>query len=391
MLKFKRDKLVNVVEKENTLVAHGVLDDDIYSLELDIVFSMPDLEILSIKGCWHRWTTPECPRSDQFLQEAIGFRVRDIDFNRKVHKIVGRKACRHYANLLLECGYSVREAMRVIQYKTALTKNPELSFEAFLKDTPSPVTTKTEIAPANDIAADADETEKTDSAAGPANANAGHDPSEGFFIDLHVHTSPASPCSSAHVDDLIKEARRIGLNGICLTDHNYVWQANQVEELRRKHDFLVLRGNEITTDQGDMLVFGLEKEIKGIISMEDLGKEVQKANAFMIAAHPFRGFLVFGAGQVGLTPEKAMERSLFKLVDGVEVMNGKVTEKENGFAAKVASGLGLPVTGGSDAHEVEEVGKYATCFPGVIKDEDDLLAALKSGNYSPVAFRKLTS
>ncbi len=389
MLKFKRDKLVNIVEKEDTLVAHGVLDDDIYSVELNIVFRMSDLEILSIKGRWHRWTTPECPRSDQFLQEAIGFKAGDADFNQKVHKIVGRKACRHYANLLLECGHSAIEARQVIRYKAALVKKPELNFEAFLKEPPLHETIKTKIVPATDGKAGTAEKEKTASAAGPADVIEKVDPSKGFYIDLHTHTFPASACSSAPVDDLITEARRIGLNGICLTDHNYVWQADQVEELRQKHGFLILRGNEITTDQGDMLVFGLEEDIRGIIQMEALREKVLNAGAFMIVAHPFRGFLVFGASQVGLTPEKAMERPLFKRVDGIEIMNGKVTEKENTFAATVAAGLGLPVTGGSDAHEVEDVGKYATCFPGVINDETDLLAALKSGNYSAVAFRKL--
>ena len=388
MLKFKRDKLVNIVEKEDTLVAHGVLDDDIYSLELDIVFSMSDLEILSIKGRWHRWTTPECPRSDQFLQEAIGFKVRDADFNQKVHKIVSRKACRHYANLLLECGHSATEAIRVIQYKAALAKNPELSFEAFLKDVPDAMPVGIKVTGLADTAAAAPEKEKAVSVAKPADVPVKNDSSEGFYIDLHMHTFPASQCSSASVDDLIEEAKRIGLNGICLTDHNYVWQADQVEKLRRKHEFLILRGNEITTDQGDVLVFGMEKDIKGIIRLEELRKEAQKVDAFMIVAHPFRGFLIFGAGQVGLTPEKAMQRPLFKLVDGIEIMNGKVTEKENHFAAQVAAGLGLPMTGGSDAHEVAEVGKYATCFPGVIRDEKDLLAALKNGTYSPVAFKK---
>jgi hypothetical protein len=89
--------------------------------------------------------------------------------------------------------------------------------------------------------------------------------------------------------------------------------------------------------------------------------------------------------------EQALERPLFKLVDDIEIMNDKVTEKENTFAVTVAAGLGLPVTGGGDAHEVEDVGKYATCFPDMIKNEADLLAALKSGHYSPVAFRKINS
>ena len=108
----------------------------------------------------------------------------------------------------------------------------------------------------------------------------------------------------------------------------------------------------------------------------------------MIAAHPFRGFLTFGMGQLGLTPEKAMERPLFRCVDGVEVLNGKVTDKENAFAAAVAAGLGLPVTGGSDAHEISEVGLYATRFSVRISREEDLVRALKEGAYAPVAYRR---
>ena len=161
-----------------------------------------------------------------------------------------------------------------------------------------------------------------------------------------------------------------------------------MEELRQKHGFLILRGNEITTDQGDMLVFGMYKDIQGIIKLEDLKKEVLKADGFMIAAHPFRGFLVFGAGQLGLTAEKAKTRALFHFVDAIEVLNGKVTKNENKLAAEVAVGLKLPATGGSDAHEVYEVGKYATRFVSGISDEKELLAALKSGDYNAVTFRK---
>jgi hypothetical protein len=82
-----------------------------------------------------------------------------------------------------------------------------------------------------------------------------------------------------------------------------------------------------------------------------------------------------------------MERALFKQVDAVEVLNSKVTADENGFAAKVAAGLGLPVTGGSDAHQVAEIGVYATRFPGVVRDEKELITALRSGECEPVAFR----
>ena len=151
-----------------------------------------------------------------------------------------------------------------------------------------------------------------------------------------------------------------------------------------------MRGNEITTDQGDMLVFGLETPIHGIIKLEELRILVSQAGGFLIAAHPFRGFLLFGSGQLGLTPEKAMERPLFKQVEGIEVLNSKVTEKENRFASEVAKGIGLPGTGGSDAHQVSDVGLYATRFFSKITSEKELIDALRGRCYEAVAFKKQT-
>jgi len=382
MLKFMRNKLVNIVQKDkDTFVIHGILDDDIYSLEIDVSIKISNLEILAIDGKWNRWTTPECPRATSFLQEAVGFRIGEEGFSQKVHKIIGRKACRHYANLLLECFYSAREAAMLLKWEKEKAKDKDLNLQEFLKremkDDPktisTPTVTKERGPEKKERATDKILKEKI---------------SGGMVIDIHVHTSPASPCSSAPVDELIEETKRIGLDGICLTDHNHAWDPVEVENLRQKHGFLVLRGNEITTEQGDMIVFGLEKDIKGIIKLEKLREEVIKADGFIIAAHPFRGFLIVGVGQLGQTPENAMDRPLFKLVDAIEVLNSKVTDKENNFASKVAAGLGLPTTGGSDAHEVHEVGLYATRFFRAIQDEEGFIEELKKGNYSPVAFRK---
>jgi predicted metal-dependent phosphoesterase TrpH len=373
--------MVSIERKDHeTLSIHGILDDDIYGLEIDVSIRISDLEILTIEGKWNRWTTPACPRAIAYLHEAVGFRIEEEGFSQKIQKIIGRKACRHHANLLLECCHSAKEAAMLAKWEDEKTKNRELSFPDFLKG--------------NLKGAPKLEAVSTVSSEGRLEQIDQNFPnavkreiSGGMIIDLHVHTSPASPCSSVPVDQLIEEAKSIGLDGVCLTDHNYAWDPGRVEDLRQKHGFLVLRGNEITTDQGDMVVFGLDKNVQGILRLEDLRKEVLQAGGFMIVPHPFRGFLTFGVGQLGLTPEKAMERSLFKLVDAVEVLNGKVTEKENSFASKVAAGLRLPATGGSDAHETTEVGVYATRFPDNIKDENDLIEALRKGGYSPIAFR----
>jgi predicted metal-dependent phosphoesterase TrpH len=371
MLNYMRNKLVTVTrEDEDTLSVYGVLDDDLYGLWMKVGVSLSGMKIISLEADWNRWTTPECWRAIEPLQEAVGMRI-EPGLREKVQRSIGRKACRHFANILLECCHAAREAAGWIRGQDHEKERAEVAAPADLgKEISGPPLRHHE---EGDVRKEGNVVMA--------------EPSGGLIIDLHVHTSAGSPCSSAAVDDLIEEAKRIGLDGICLTDHNHVWELGALEDLRQKHGFLILGGNEITTDQGDILVFGLGKEIKGIIKLEELRAEVLAVGGYMIVAHPFRGFLVFNTGQLGLTPEKAMERALFRNVDAIEVLNGKVTESENDFAAEVAQGLGAPGTGGSDAHTVQEVGIYATRFSGIIRNEVDLVEALKGGNYDAVTFR----
>lgn len=374
MLKFIRNKLTSVYLKdEKTLAAHGVLEDDIYGLEVDLELDFSRMEILAVRGKWNRMENSQCPRALPFLQEAVGFRLTEGDFAQEVQKIVGRKACRHFADLLLECCTAAKDAAALIQKENVAQTRPELvAGELFGKSGESGA--------------------KKNGAAVSIREEEGGEPvrqaAAQTVLDLHVHSSPASPCSSISLPELIAEAQKSGLDGICLTDHNYLWARREVEELRQKHGFLILRGNEITTEQGDILVFGLEEDLRGIIILAELRKKVLAAGGFMIAAHPFRGFLTFGVGYLGLSVEKAMERPVFKWVDAIEVLNSKVSEQENSFAAEVAQGLNLPVTGGSDAHGPGEVGLYATRFPGRIQNEEDLLKAFRKGGFTPVSFRK---
>ena len=134
MLKYERNKLVSIFQNDpDILTVHGILDDDIYSLEIDVSIKMSELKILSIDGKWNRWTTPECPRSTGFLQEAVGFRIEEEGFSEKVRKTIGRKSCRHYANLLTECCYAAKEAAIIARWEKEKGANPALRFEDFLE------------------------------------------------------------------------------------------------------------------------------------------------------------------------------------------------------------------------------------------------------------------
>jgi predicted metal-dependent phosphoesterase TrpH len=201
-------------------------------------------------------------------------------------------------------------------------------------------------------------------------------------IDLHVHTFPKSPCSTIDPAALMEEAVRIGLDGFCLTEHQVLWNWKDVKQLAGDRGIKIFRGNEITTAQGDVLVFGLEKNITGIITIQELQQEVKSAGAFSIAAHPFRGFKVFGLGQLGLTLDQACKKKILQFVDAVEIRNSRVTDKENEVALQVCERLGLRGTAGSDAHHLDALGTWVTVFEKDIQSEADLVAELRAGNFT---------
>ena len=389
MLKFLRNKVISVDRsKPGELTVRGRLDDDLYGLDMVVVFSQDLLEIQSIDGEWFRWTTPECPRALDHLQPAVGMRLAP-GFRAAVAKVIGRGACRHFANLLIEMAHTAKNAKLAIAWTEAKEKDPDLDLEGFVAQWTSGQTALAEKEPAPARAT-------APSPAGQGAALAGQSaalakaprPSGGMVIDLHMHTAPASPCSSISAEALIAEAKEIGLGGIVITDHNHIWSAEAVARLRREHDFLVLRGNEIITDQGDMLVYGFDADIKEMIKLEELSRRVRDAGGFIAAAHPFRGFLITGAERMGLDVKQAAGRKMFEYVDAVEVLNGKVTPGENDFSAKVAEAAGLPGIGGSDAHESGTVGCYATEFARPVNNEADLVEALRSGEFRAVRFRE---
>ena len=201
-------------------------------------------------------------------------------------------------------------------------------------------------------------------------------------IDLHTHTSPRSACSSLDPLDLVREATRLQLDGICLTEHQVLWQPDEVAELAQGTQIKIFRGNEFTTNQGDILVFGFEEDIQELLTIEELRDQVAAAGGFMIAAHPFRGFKTFGIGQLQMTVEQACSRKVFDFVDAIEARNGKVSDEENEMAARVAARVGLPCTAGSDAHRREEMGKWVTDFDRPIENERELVEELRAGRFT---------
>lgn len=104
MLAFSRSKWVGVEKPAPDIyLAHAVLEDNIYGLELDVRIEAPEYKITAVEGKMRRITTPECTRAIPVLQEAVGICLTEANLISLVNRQIGREGCRHFANLLLEC------------------------------------------------------------------------------------------------------------------------------------------------------------------------------------------------------------------------------------------------------------------------------------------------
>ncbi len=199
-----------------------------------------------------------------------------------------------------------------------------------------------------------------------------------MVIDLHVHTVLGSGDSVILPQDVEPYARQAGLDGLCITEHGKR-RPPGLAELARRTGLLILAGLEVSTELGDVLVFGVEMVPPTLLKAAELRRYVAEAGGFMIAAHPFRGLWPRLHGE--LTLERACQWPLLRFVDAVEVANGWATDGDGTLAQEVALRLGLPGTGGSDAHAPHEIGCCVTIFDGPIRSEAELVAALVGGRF----------
>ena len=215
-----------------------------------------------------------------------------------------------------------------------------------------------------------------------------------MILDLHIHTSWHSADSNLSPLELIHEAKRMGLDGVVVTEHDRGWDRFQARELAAEHHFIFLRGMEVSTDLGHILVYGLDEYVSGIQRAEKLRRVVADMGGAMVVAHPFRRAFTpdfrHGKEPMPRTLAEAVQRPVFGLVDGVEVCNGASLDRENKLAMEVCTHLGFAPTGGSDAHSELGIGCYETQFDDPIRTEADVIAALKQRRCRAMALQKHT-
>lgn len=199
-----------------------------------------------------------------------------------------------------------------------------------------------------------------------------------LHIDLHTHSFFSGDGVSTP-EELIAAARRRGLQGLAITDHN---TCEAMDYLSRKglirpdglpvDGFLVVPGVEVSTREGHLLCLGITlPNMKGEPALE-VCREIHERGGIAIPAHPYDYF------RAGIR-ESVLQTLEF---DAVEVYNAATTFQYcNRKAHTYAKTHGFPMTSGSDAHHEASIGTaYTILETEELTLENVLRQILQPGN-----------
>ncbi len=207
-----------------------------------------------------------------------------------------------------------------------------------------------------------------------------------MILDLHSH-SVKSDDGRARVDLYCQwiRKREIPLDGFVLTEHRQFDGESDYRALEDQHGLLILKASEVETDYGHVLVFGVNDDLRAALdfgainlSLERVVREADRTGAIAVPCHP-------GRPNVGLCAH-FRARGPIEGIRAIEVYNGGSRAGEDEAALALAEKHGYLGVGGSDAHLVSQIGKCVTRFRREIESIDDLVAALRAGEFEAEAW-----
>ena len=186
-------------------------------------------------------------------------------------------------------------------------------------------------------------------------------------LDLHIHSKYSRDAANGSPRDILKRVKSAGLDGLAITDHNSIDGSLEAAGMSKESGLVVVRGIEVSTASGHVLVYGVDEAIPRGLSIDETVRRAHELGGVAVAAHPKR----FPSG-IGL---EAARSGPF---DGIETVNGGNPSRSNAKARRIAEVRALSQTGGSDAHKPHEIGRSFTVFENPLT-EDDVLEAVRRG------------
>lgn len=185
---------------------------------------------------------------------------------------------------------------------------------------------------------------------------------------FHVHTR-YSVDSASTPEAIVAYCQAHSIAAIAITDHNEFDGAVAVEKAAQGK-LLVVKGEEIKTDEGEIIGLFLTKKIEPRLSIEATIKAIRAQGGIVGIPHPGESFR-----REAMT--KSTVQRIINEVDFLEVFNSRtLLKKDNDWAYQLAAAHNLPMVIGADAHFPEDITKAINLIPN-FTDGRSFLAALR--------------
>jgi predicted metal-dependent phosphoesterase TrpH len=169
-----------------------------------------------------------------------------------------------------------------------------------------------------------------------------------ILADLHMHTDHSHDCA-VPVADLLDYADAQGLGAIAITDHNVFAGAKEAVQLARGRDLVVIPGEEIKTERGEVIGLFLREKIERGLPMADTIGAIREQGGVVYLPHPF--------DRLHTIPDAPTLHRHLPEIDVFEVYNARLLfEGFNDEALRYARKYNLTMGAGSDAHVLQGVG-----------------------------------
>lgn len=187
-------------------------------------------------------------------------------------------------------------------------------------------------------------------------------------IDIHVHTH-YSHDSLITPEELVFYAKKRGLDGVAITDHDRVDGALKIV---KETTFLIIPGVEISSSNGHIIALNVQEDIPQRLSANETVEKIHEVGGIAVACHP----VTFFKGSLG--------KHVDSKFDAVEVINSSAFPFSYSVkhGERIASRLGIARVAGSDAHYGPEIG-YAYTFVNADLEVDEIIKAISKGSCLP--------
>ena len=195
-------------------------------------------------------------------------------------------------------------------------------------------------------------------------------------IDLHCHTEASADCITP-LELIPQRCLQQGIRIQAITDHDEIRGALELQKIVRNDpdlELVIIVGEEVMTDSGEIIGLFLQERIEPGQSPLETVRHIREQGGLVLLPHGFDPLKRFRL-------KDTAREEIAEHIDIVESYNARISRlRWNEAAAEWAKERELPVSAGSDAHLLADIGSAWLDAPfQLVNTPQDLLHCLQQG------------